>query len=320
VNVQSAWRGYWFKDTPYFDLAFLRILLVGLQCFLMLSKTFGELSYVVGLDDMLYSPLLVFRFLMSPWGAHMRPDADWMNVIFWLTLACGGFSFFGLLTNLSMILFAVGNIFIQSYIYSFGDFHHPEAVMMIALLAFALSPCGKVLSIDGAIRKRRVVGTAPVVYLLDYCGPYAGWPIKFMQWFFPLMYLSAITAKMGHGSLDWANGFTLQYYMVHDSLRKGGDLALALAFSRHHDLIAFGQMVVLVFQATFFLVVPFPKLRWIYLPIGLLFHFGNYWILAADFPQWIGLYAVFIPWSRVFRWVATARVVSDRTDLRPVSR
>ena len=316
MNIQSVWRGYWFNDAPYFDLAFIRVLIVGLQCFLLLSKVFDGLVYVIGLDDALYAPLPLFRIFMLPWGWDARPDGEWMIGAFWLTLAFGALSFVGLMTNVSLILFAVGNLFLQAYNYSFGDFHHPEAVMMIALLAFALSPCGKVLSVDSVLRKRRTVGTSPVLSLLDYKGPHAGWPTKFMQWFFPLMYLSAVVGKARLGGLDWVNGYTLQYYMVHDSLRKGDNLELALWLSSHHDMILLAQAIVLAFQATFFLVVPFPKLRWIYLPIGLLFHLSNYWILKADFPQWIALYAVFIPWSEVIKYLAAARVVPDRADVR----
>lgn len=313
MSIQSAWNGYWFRDAPYFDLAFIRILIVGLQCFVLLSTVFEGLIYVIGLDDALYAPLPLLRVFMLPWGWGARPDGAWVIGVFWLTLAFGGLSLVGLITNVSFMLFALGNLFLQVYIYSFGDFHHPEAVMMIALLAFALSPCGKVLSVDSLLRKPRTVEVPPGLSLLDYRGPHAGWPIKLIQWFFPLMYWSAFFGKVRVG-LDWANGYTLQYYMVHDSLRKGG-LELAMWLSSHHDMILWAQVVILIFQATFFLVIPFPRLRWIFLPIGVLFHLANYWIFKADFPQWIVLYAVFIPWAEVIRHLASARIIPDRSEV-----
>ena len=316
MNIRSAWSDYWFKDAPYFDLCFLRIIVVGLQCYLMLSQVFGGLVYVIGLDNALYEPLTLVKIFMLPWGWGARPDGEWMIVAFWLTLAFGALSFVGLMTNVSLMLFTLGNLFLQAYNYSFRDFHHPQAVMMIALLALALSPCGKVLSVDSAFRNLRSFGMPPASSLLEYRGPHAGWPVKLIQWFFPLMYLSAFLGKFGKGGLDWANGYTLQYYMVHDALRQGGDMALALWLSSHHDLIVVAQALILIFQATFFLVLPFPKLRWIYLPVGLLFHLSNYWILRAPFPQWIALYAVFIPWSEVVKYLAAARVVPDRAEVR----
>jgi hypothetical protein len=63
-----------------------------------------------------------------------------------------------------------------------------------------------------------------------------------------------------------------------------------------------------IFQATFVLILFFPRLKWIYLPLGLCFHVLIYVTLRAPFPQWIVLYIVYIPWSEAFRWLATARV------------
>ena len=63
------------------------------------------------------------------------------------------------------------------------------------------------------------------------------------------------------------------------------------------------QNVVVFFQATFALPVIFPKLRWVYVPVGLSFHIGIYLTLGADFFQWIVLYAVFLPWSGIFKLI-----------------
>ena len=99
--------------------------------------------------------------------------------------------------------------------------------------------------------------------------------------------------------LDWANGFTLQYYLARDGLR--WDSPLAYWLSQHHVLILLAQYGVLLFQATFALAVIFPKLRWIYVPAGLCLHIGIYVTLTAPFFQWIALYAVFIPWAEALR-------------------
>ena len=310
MSVRSGWERWWFQDAPYFDLAVLRVGAVGLQCFLLLSKIFGEMIYVVGLPTDLYAPLPLMRIFMLPWGWGARPEAQAMMVIFWVTMASGLTSFVGFRTTLSLWVFALGNLFVQAYIYSFHDFHHPEAIMMIGLLALALGPSGRVLSVDSWIRNRSVHEGASVA-VLYYVGRYARWPIKFLQCYFPLMYLSAVACKMATSSLTWANGYTLQYYFIHDNLRKGGGLALAMWASQFHDALAVIQVVVLVFQVTFFLIVFFPRLRWIYLPLGIGFHLANYWILEADFPQWILFYAVYIPWAQVVKHLAAARVLPE---------
>ena len=36
-----------------------------------------------------------------------------------------------------------------------------------------------------------------------------------------LIYLSAVLSKLVFGSLEWLNGYTLQYFLIQDPLRKG---------------------------------------------------------------------------------------------------
>ena len=169
--------------------------------------------------------------------------------------------------------------------------------MMIALSVLAISPSGRVLSVDGWLRRRRK-GRGDGSWL-EETSSFAGWPLKLLQWFFVLMYASAVWSKLGTSGLDWANGFTLQYYLARDGLR--WDSPLSYWLSQHHTLILLAQYGVLLFQATFALAVIFPKLRWIYVPAGLALHVMIYLTLRAPFFQWIALYAVFFPWSEALR-------------------
>jgi hypothetical protein len=47
--------------------------------------------------------------------------------------------------------------------------------------------------------------------------------------------------------------------------------------------------------------VLFPKLRWFYAPVGVLFHVAIYLTLGAHFFTWIALYSVFVPWSELVK-------------------
>lgn len=127
------------------------------------------------------------------------------------------------------------------------------------------------------------------------------------MWFFVLMYLSAVVSKLIHGGfgtdqggIGWANGYTLQAYLLQDGLRWNNPIGIW--FAQFHTLILLGQFAVLLFQATFALPVLFPRLRWIYMPVGLGFHISIYILLLAPFFQWIFLYAVFIPWAAAAAW------------------
>jgi uncharacterized membrane protein len=311
VQLGARWNGFWFRDAPYFDLAFMRVVIVAFQCYFLLDSQFGALKYVLSLPDDLYvlGPRML-RLFVWPWGFDSPPGDSVVFAVYWITLAAGLTSLLGLLTNASLCVFALGNLLLQCFIFSFGDYHHPEAILVIGLFALALSPSGQVLSVDNYRRGNgRKIAAHGAVALLDYSGPYAGWPIRFIQCFFPLMYISAVVAKIAYGnySLDWANGYTLQYYMIQDDIRKVSPLALWV--SQFHWSVLIGQVTVLFYQLTYFLVVPFARLRWIYLPIGLAFHFANYLILKAPFPQWIlFLLLAYIPWSEAFKMLARARV------------
>ncbi len=306
--MKSSWDKFWFSEQPYFDIAFMRIGVVGLQLITLISVEFEQLTRVVSLPAVLYRPVALVRLVTWPWGWTIPPNGQLMFIIYWITVLFGIGALIGLRTTLCMLVLAAGSVFLQAYVYSFVDFHHNEAILLIALTALALGPCGKVLSVDSLIARRRHPA-APKVAVLDYSGPYAGWPIKFIQCFFPLIYLSAAISKIaGSGyTLDWANGFTLQYYFLQDSIRKP-DMALGLWVSQFHWAILFGQIVVLAYQLSYFLVVPFRKLRWVYLPVGLFFHLANYYALRAPFPEWILLLGVYIPWSEGFKRLVNSEV------------
>jgi hypothetical protein len=303
--MKSWWHKYWFAEEPYFDLGLMRLGVVGLQLITLVGVQFDKLTRVITLPIDLYHPVAVVRLLMAPWGWTTPPNTHLMFPLYWATLLAGFGALIGLRTTLCMIVLALGSIFLQAYLFSFSEFHHNEAILLLALAALALAPCGKVLSLDSLIARRRD-STAARVTLLDYAGPYAGWPIKFVQWLFPLIYLSAVISKIANNgyTLVWANGYTLQYYLLQDSVRKP-NMALGLWASQFHGLLLLSQIVVLAYQASYFLVIPYPRLRWIYLPVGLFFHFANYYGLRAEFPEWILLLGVYIPWS-----VALKRLVA----------
>jgi uncharacterized membrane protein YphA (DoxX/SURF4 family) len=295
----KAWQRYWFAPAPCLDLAVVRMIAVATQLFIMtvFAGQLATLELRSAMPDGSWQPLLVLNVLNLPWGWEYRPSFELLRIIYYVAIGSGVLCLIGFLTNLSLVVFAATCVYLQAFIYSFGDFHHPEAVMMVALSMLAISPSGRVLSVDAWLRRRRKGedDAGP----LEQTSAFAGWPIKLLVWFFVLMYASAEWSKLTNGGLDWANGFTLQYYLARDGLR--WDSPLAYWLSQHHILILLAQYGVLLFQATFALAVIFPRLRWLYVPAGLCLHIGIYLTLKAPFFQWIALYAVFIPWTEALR-------------------
>jgi len=293
----TRWDAYWFRPAPYVDLAIVRIFAVACQLCLLLAfhrYSMGHFEVLYGMPEALYDPITILKLFLLPFGWGYRPSPQVIQIVYYVTMLSGVTALIGFRTSISLWIFALGNMFLISYMYSHGDFHHTEAPLMIALVILALGPSGRTLSVDQWLRERR--SATPAAHdLLTAEGPFAGWPIRLIQWLFVLIYLSAIMSKLVYeGGLEWLNGYTLQYYLIQDTLRKG--TLLGGWFAQHHTLVLLSQYLVVTFQATFALCVIFPKLRWIYVPIGLGFHIANWVALQAPFPEWMALYAVFIPW------------------------
>jgi len=292
------WNNYWFRQAPLLDLALIRLVAVGVQ--LVIVQTgwlkLDNMAYLSGLPADMFSPLPIVKMYLLPFGSEYVPTLQMLTLVWWVTFVAGIMSFVGFRTNSSLVVFTLGSVFMCAYYYSFGEMHHPDAVVVIALSVLALSPSGKALSVDSIIKGRLA---RPQERLVDRTSAYAGWPILVIQWFFVLMYLSAGSHKMLVSGMDWMNGYTLQYYLIQEGLQHGSRIGLWL--SQHHLFLVMAQWLVIFFQFTFSLAVIFPRLRWIYIPLGLTFHLAILLTLKAGFLTWIWLYAVFFPWSRVFR-------------------
>ena len=284
-----------FKPRAYINLAVLRLVAVSWSLFHLFYNVPSRLEEALALPTEVYMPLPVLQVLLLPTGMEM-PSALGVMIIYWITVVFGLSGLIGFRTNLSLLIFAVGNIFLQAFMYSFQDMHHPEAVMMIALLALSLSPCGRMWSIDAVGGKGFNIWVDSRA-ADDKRSPFAAWPILLIQIFFALMYLSAVLSKHYYSGFEWANGFTLQAVLIQDGMRHNSPLALWL--SQFHYFIWGLQIVVMTFQATFWLVIFFPRLRWVYLPLGLAFHLGIELAIKATFLHWIFLYVVFVPWDKV---------------------
>ncbi len=291
MSLTARWQRYWFDDqASLFDLAVVRVLAAGVILFMLLAQGYSSLSLSLGIADPLWTPIWLMKILA--FGA--RPDDATVLLVYWVTVASIFALLVGFATNLAAMVGAVGHAYVTGYIYSFGHVHHPEPVMIFALVALALSPAGKVVSIDYLLywRYTQPPGTA----IVTWTDQRAAWALKFIMAFFALMYLSAVHSKIMRDG-TWLNGFTLQWYLAKDGILH--DSPLAVWLSTKHALILTIQYVVYFFQSTFWLAVIFPRLRWFYVPVGLAFHFGIYFTLRAPFFYWIVLYAAFIPWRHV---------------------
>jgi hypothetical protein len=214
-------------------------------------------------------------------------------------LAVGTLALVGLKTNINLALFVIGVIFLQAFSYSFNEFHHPEPPMIFTLSLLSLSPSGKVLSIDNLWRRRRLVfksAKSEVSNTMDEKSTFARWPLLLSGWLLALKYLDSALSKLKHG-LDWMNGYNLQYKLANTGVILDHDPAVWL--SQQYALVWLMSWMTVLFEATFFLVLIFPTLALLYIPIGISFHIGLCVFMKACFWQWTAVYAVLIPWASI---------------------
>jgi predicted DCC family thiol-disulfide oxidoreductase YuxK len=247
-------------------------------------------------DPSEYLPLPALKVLMlpfGPWGT--RPEPMFLHAI-WLLAAVTGFtSLLGLYARPSLMVFAATTTLLTAHSYSYGEYHHPEALMTIALWALALSPSGAALSLDH-LRARFGVAAYGLQFtpsrMVCRQSELARWPLRLMQWCLALMYLSAGMAKLVKGGLTWFNGYTLALYIGHDAVTRGS--TLGIWFATQIPLLIVLSVATVAIELTFFLGVLFPVLTVPYAFLGLGMHLGIQILQRAPFPQTMALYVVFI--------------------------
>lgn len=107
------------------------------------------------------------------------------------------------------------------------------------------------------------------------------------------VYLSSGLMKLKRTGLRWAEGGTLRLWFVQYHLRHGTKAALWLA--RRESACRLLSALVLGFELTFWLMIPFPCLAWVYLPLGLAFHAGTAILMRIHY--WIYLVPAYLLFS-----------------------
>ena len=295
--AMKRWNAYWFRPIPVLNIAICRIIIVAaLLINLVTATSIKRLLILSNLPDSLYNPHSLIKLLCLPFGWNYRPPFALLEIIYWFTLIAGLTSLIGLKTNISLLTFAGGNIFLRAYTYSFGAIYHVDAVIVMAVSVLALSPSGRVLSLDALQHRHRQLN------LMDRDNVAARWSLLLIQWIFAITYFDAAISKLTSGasliSLDWMNGYTLQAYLL-----KPGKPGFHLGnwLGQNHRLALISSWIAILFEGTFPVVLIFRKLVWIYIPLGILLHTGIFLTMGLPFLMLMATYVVFIPWSSVIK-------------------
>jgi len=256
----------------------------------------GYQMILTRIDPSDYLPLPALKILMLPFGPWgIRPEPMFLHAVWLLAVATGITSLLGLYTRPSLLAFAATNTLLIAHSYSYGEYHHPEALMIIALWTLVLSPSGSALSLDN-LQTRLDVATYGKRFVplrtVSRESELAGWPLRLIQWCLALAYFSAAISKLINGGLAWFNGYTLARYIGTDAVERGS--APGVWFASQISLLIVLAMLTVAIELTFFLGVLFPILTPLYVFLGIGMHVGIYLLQRAPFPQHVALYVVFI--------------------------
>jgi hypothetical protein len=272
----DRWNAYWFPTTSTMPLAICRILMVAAQLYWRITSM-DEQYNLVAKNSAFIDPQLLIRAVSAVVPRTVLFTPSGLHVFYWITLVAGVLALVGLFTRTSLFVFALANWIFVAHLYSYADFHHPEAVFSILLMLLAFAPSGDRLSVDALLRrwKSRAAGGTVRAGESDM----AMWPLKTAHALMALTYFSTGLTKMVFGGLAWMNGYTLQGYLLADGLRR--NLPLGLWVAQHHTLSVLLSIGTVVFELFFFVSLfwrrgaPFFLLGALFFQIGLLLTAGH---------------------------------------------
>lgn len=280
---------WWFAPAPAERLAAVRIL-VGAFAVLWVGGRVWETYAVAKLGTSHWKPIGVTRVLDGPL------PADWVLLIAILTTAALVMFTIGALYRYAAPIAALGILWTLTYRNSFGMVFHTENLLVLHVLALALSPAADAWSVD---RRRGAPPPPEAGY---------GWILKLLALITALTYVLAGIAKLRIAGVAWLDGEQLRNQIAVDNLRKallGDSIApLATPFLDHPSGFTVFSVLTIVLElaAPIVLVHPLVARLWALAAWG--FHLGVVLLMNIWFPYpLLGLaYLPVLRAERPFAW------------------
>jgi len=196
----------------------------------------------------------------------------------------------GFLTPISTKTSFLLVLFYQGLLRSFGHFNHDEMLAVFCLAVLAFTPCGDEFSLDKRLRKNR----------RDRPAFAYAYPILLMQLLMAWTYFSSALIKLRVSGLTYLTQNNLPALAIYHSLDNLHDTSFRIAFwlPQIKEYLPFFVGLVLLWEFLFPVAVFFPRLRWLILGGGVIFHLSTLFLMNIFFPHQLALYLLFIDWDR----------------------
>jgi hypothetical protein len=290
TRVWRAIDAYFFSPTSGFDLAVARVLFFA---FLIARDGPRDFAIFADVDPAFWNPVgpLSFGlFPVLPHGAIVVAHALFVGAC---ALCAMGFFF----RAASWVAFFTGTWLID-WAHSFQKLDLMEICVPFALLTFALSHAGDVMSLDRQrAAKRGDAAPGP-------SGEYR-WPIRAMWILLALIFFGAGTAKLRHCGLAWVDGHAMSNLLMMHSYDVGlnyGPLTPLGTFIAPHSWMCLAMAAsTVVFEVSFPIALFWPPSRRVLFPVSILFMFLAVTMMVPTIVNVLACQVFLVPWERVVR-------------------
>lgn len=289
-RLLAAWRRYWFTPASLTDLGVSRIVLAGIVLWLDgMTRFLGAALR----PPTFWTPIASLRLLGL--GQPGLPTLEWMayanaTLLVAVVLGVGARAALALLLPLQLYQEALLN--------SFGKVSHGTIPVLYALLFFLLAPSDRGFALGAMWRRARAASRAVVAPPVRV-SQYARWPLHLLFIELAAYFALAGFSKLWDAGFAWADGYTLQYYLMQKGTAPGAWLAT------HLGLCVALSWLVLAFELGAPIGV-LPRWRPWVLCGGVVFNLATWSFMNILFWPILALYLLFIPWTRVGRALAAA--------------
>jgi hypothetical protein len=193
------------------------------------------------------------------------------------------FLFFGFLLLISLVCCALGI--------------WPRIFVFTALVCY-FPYFNSILSLAYVQRKTNLLPFVLLILLVSpsvdehLYAPGTSWELVLVKIGLAQLYLSAGIQKLKQSGLDWCNGKPLQAYLLENYL--WSDRKAGLFIAQHLKWCAVFSTMTLIFELTFWIIIVFPSLTYIYLAGVLLFHTATLVTMRINYLKYLlPVYMVF---------------------------
>jgi hypothetical protein len=222
-------------------------------------------------------------------------DAETFALVRGITIAALLLAAIGLFTRTALTVAWIGFFFYYGTVLSFTkDAHsdyvtHTQNIVIFMLWILSAAPGVAIWGVDGW-RKRGFRWQPP-----ESLREISAWPTQLVKLVLGICYFGAGYCKVWSHPL-WADGYTLQAYMLQKHMLIDNPAALWMA--EHWWLCLFAGVTTLLLELAFWIVPFVPRaVQWLFAAGGIGFHLMIYITMSIDFfPYWGFVYFVFLDW------------------------